>query len=307
VPDRTVYLLDELWLDGDRVACRYAVAFVTSRSDRSEWHAIVYDPAEAGLARPGKTLRFSALSRDGARLGGRVSGGRAEASVGADYLAGVGPLTVRGQDRRPVVLGPAEQAARELAGSAFIGGRLYPLHEEDQPAAGGRPTRAGGRLAATFSQAGLSTTSARAALVALCALAVWGAVAAGFDVWRLVRDDDGGPTASATAAEVSAATTCVAATSVLIDGRAVPLRSALMILERPAAADAHWTFVLFEPDAAVVRSLDEHVQVRVTVAGGLAYSGPARVDCAGPGYAYMRLTTADTATAAGAAALTPLR
>jgi hypothetical protein len=148
VPDRTVYLIDELRLDGDRVACRYAVAFVTSASCGSEWHAIVYDPVSAIRQAPSEPMRFSAISRDGARLSGRVIAGNAETSVGAEYLTGVGPMSVRGQDRKPVVLGPADVAARELAASTYIAGRLYPRElpslskEVEKP-----PARIVGRIA----------------------------------------------------------------------------------------------------------------------------------------------------------------
>ncbi len=288
MPERTVYLIDELRLDGDRVACRYAVAFVTSAPDLEEWHAIVYDPADPCLADTSHTFRFFAKSRDGARLEGHVTHGQAETSVGAEYLAGVGPLVVRGQGSRPVILGPADKVSkRHISWVADGAGRLRPAHRADDAA-----EWATGQTLAAIKMSTMGRPATRIGLAVLCALALWGGVAAALGVWRIVRDDEPSPpwVTSVSSTASPTASVCVAATSVSLNGRRVSLRAGLMIRERSPASGLRWTFVLFEPVLAAGQSLEGRLDVRVKGADGRTYKGPAWVDHATPDLDYVRLT-----------------
>jgi hypothetical protein len=287
VPQRTVYLIDELWLEGDRVPCRYAVAFVTAR-DRSEWHAIVYDPTDSAVLSDADQVRFAALTRDGARLHGRVAGGRADTSMGAEYLAGIGPLSIRGEDRKPVVLGPADDAARELGASSFIGGRLYSAADAlDTPE---RSSWSAGRLWASLKRGRPWATVTPVGLVALCCLAVWGGVSAVVDLWHVARDAHRQGTVR-TAVQEGAGVTVVPATRVLVDGLRIPTEEALVIRERTNGGRVAWTVVLLEHDDAE-RPAGHAVQLAVETANVPAYWGPAYVAKAAPGPGYLRLTTA---------------
>jgi len=217
-----------------------------------------------------------------------VTGGRTETSMGAEYLAGVGPLSIRGEDRKPVVLGPADDAARELAASSFIGGRLYSA--ADTLAAPERTAWSAGRVWASLKRGRPWVTVTPIGLIALCCLAVWGGVSAVVDLWHVARDGERQDTVR-TAEQEDAGVTVVPATKVLVDGRRVPAGEALVIRELRKGGRALWTVVLVEHDGAE-RPAGHSVQLAVETANGPGYRGPAYVADAAPGPGYLRLTTA---------------
>jgi hypothetical protein len=208
-------------------------------------------------------------------------------------LSGIGPLAIRGEDRKPVVLGPADHAARELAASSFIGGRLYGA--ADALEARERTPWSAGRLWASLKHGRPWATVTPIGLIALCCLAVWGGVSAVVDLWHVARDGDRHDTVR-TAEQEDAGVVVVPATAVLVDGRRVPAGEALVMRELRNGGRALWTVVLLEHDDTE-RPAGHAVRLAVETANGVAYRGPAYVADGTPAPGYLRLTTARPFTA----------
>lgn len=118
--ERAYYRLDEMWLSGVRVTCRYAVAFVATVDGLRRWHVVVYDPQEPPLDELDAPRILRALTTTGERLEGRVLIGQSEAAITAAYLKGAGPLGIFPAARRAAAISADDVLTRTpLAAPVF--------------------------------------------------------------------------------------------------------------------------------------------------------------------------------------------